>query len=77
MQAVVQKWGNSLGLRIPSLWAKDNNIKNGSKIEIIAERGKMIILPQKKSLEDFMNLVTDKNLHSEINTFEAVGKEEW
>ena len=77
MQAVVQKWGNSLGLRIPSLWAKDNNIKNGSKIEIIAERGKMIILPQKKSLEDFMNLVTDQNLHSEINTFEAVGKEAW
>ena len=77
MQAVVQKWGNSLGLRIPSLWAKDNNIKNGSKIEILAERGKMIILPQKKSLEDFMNLVTDQNLHSEINTFEAVGKEEW
>ncbi|UTC45157.1 AbrB/MazE/SpoVT family DNA-binding domain-containing protein [Treponema vincentii] len=77
MQAVVQKWGNSLGLRIPSLWAKDNNIKNGSKIEIIAEKGKMIILPQKKSLEDFMNLVTDKNLHSEINTFEAVGKEKW
>ena len=77
MQAVVQKWGNSLGIRIPSLWAKDNNIKNGSKIEIIAERGKMIILPQKKSLEDFMNLVTDQNLHSEINTFEAVGKEEW
>ena len=30
MQAVVQKWGNSLGFRIPSLWAKDNNVKNGS-----------------------------------------------
>ena len=51
MQAVVQKWGNSLGFRIPSLWAKDNNVKNGSKIEVIAEKGKMIILPQKKSLD--------------------------
>ena len=39
MQAVVQKWGNSLGFRIPSLWAKDNNVKNGSKIEVIAEKG--------------------------------------
>jgi len=29
--------GNSLGFRIPSLWAKDNNVKNGSKIEVIAE----------------------------------------
>lgn len=77
MQAVVQKWGNSLGFRIPSMWAKDNEIRNGSKVEIIAEKGKMIILPQKKSLEDMMNLVTEENLHSEIETFEAVGKEEW
>ena len=37
MQTVVQKWGNSLGLRIPALWAKDNNVKCGSKIEVIAE----------------------------------------
>lgn len=77
MQAVVQKWGNSLGLRIPSLWAKDNNVKNGSKVEVIAEKGKMIILPQKKSLEDVMHFITDENIHSEIETFEAVGKEEW
>ena len=77
MQAVVQKWGTSLGLRIPSLWAKDNNVKNGSKVEVIAEKGKMIILPQKKSLEDVMHFVTDENIHSEIETFEAVGKEEW
>ena len=77
MQAVVQKWGNSLGFRIPSMWAKDNEIKNGSKVEVIAEKGKMIILPHKKSLEDMMNLVTEENLHSEIETFEAVGKEEW
>ena len=77
MQAVVQKWGNSLGLRIPSLWAKDNNVKNGSKVEVIAEKGKMLILPQKKSLEDVMHFVTDENIHSEIETFEAVGKEAW
>lgn len=77
MQVVVQKWGNSLGFRIPSMWAKDNEIKSGSKVEVIAEKGKMIILPQKKTLEDMMNLVTEENLHSEMETFEAVGKEEW
>ena len=77
MQAVVQKWGNSLGFRIPSLWAKDNDIKNGSKIEVIAEKDKITILPQKKSLEDMMNLITDDNLHSEIETEGPIGKEEW
>lgn len=50
MEVVVQKWGNSLGFRIPSHWAKDNNVKNGSKIEVIAEKGKIVILPQKRLL---------------------------
>lgn len=51
MQAVIQKWGNSLGLRIPALWAKDNEIKGGSRVEVIAEKGRMIILPQKNLLK--------------------------
>ena len=77
MKAVVQKWGNSLGFRIPSLWAKDNNVKSGSKVEVIAEKGKMIILPQKKSLDDMMAMVNDDNIHSEISTGHAIGNEEW
>lgn len=77
MQTVVQKWGNSLGLRIPSLWAKDNNVKCGSKIEVIVEKGKIVILPQKKSLDDMLAMVTPENIHSEVLTGNAVGKEEW
>ena len=77
MQTVVQKWGNSLGLRIPSLWAKDNNVRSGSKIEVIVEKGKIVILPQKKSLDDMLSMVTPENIHSEVSTGNAVGKEEW
>ena len=77
MQAVVQKWGNSLGFRIPSLWAKDNNVKNGSKIEVIAEKGKIVILPQKETLDDKLEMVSAENIHSEISTGYSVGKEEW
>mgnify|MGYP002765113318 FL=1 len=77
MQTVVQKWGNSLGLRIPSLWAKDNNVRSGSKIEVIVEKGKITILPLKKSLDDMLAMVTPENIHSEVSTGNAVGKEEW
>ena len=77
MQTVVQKWCNSLGLRIPALWAKDNNVKNGSKIEVIAEKGKLVILPQKKTLDDMLEMVTPENIHSEIPTGGSVGNEEW
>ena len=73
MQAVVQKWGNSLGFRIPSLWAKDNNVRSGSKIEVIAEKGKMVILPQKKSLDDMLAFVTPDNIHSVVSTGYAAG----
>ena len=77
MQAVVQKWGNSLAFRIPSLWAKDNNVKNGSKIEVIAEKGKITNLPQKKTHDDMLEMVTPENIHSEISTGHSVGNEEW
>ena len=77
MQAVVHKWGNSLGFRIPALWAKNNNVKNGSKIEIIAEKGRIVILHQKKSLDDMLALVTPDTIHSEVSTGHAIGKEEW
>ena len=40
MQAVIQKWGNSLGFRIPSLWAKDNEVSVGSKVEVIVKKEK-------------------------------------
>lgn len=77
MEAIIQKWGNSLGFRIPSLWAKDNEVKCGSKVEIAVEKGKIIIVPQKKTLSDLLSKVTDENIHSEILTGYAVGNEEW
>lgn len=77
MQVVVQKWGNSLGFRIPSMWAKDNDVQNGSKVEVIVEKGRMVIIPKKKSLDDMLALITDENIHSEISTGCTVGKEEW
>jgi len=77
MKAIVQKWGNSLSFRIPAVWAKDNNIRNGSKVEVIMEKGKIVILPQKKSLDDMLALVNEENIHSEVYTGYAMGKEAW
>jgi antitoxin MazE len=77
MQTVVQKWGNSLGIRIPSLYVKEFNLRNGNSVEIIEEDGKIVILPPKKTLEELLSRVTSENIHTAIETGPSVGNEEW
>ena len=77
MQTVVQKWGNSLGIRIPAMYAKQFEIKNGSTVEIIEEDGKLVIVPQKQTLDDLLALVTDENMHASVETGSSIGNEEW
>lgn len=77
MQTVVQKWGNSLGIRIPSLYVKEFNLKNGNFVEITEENGKIVIHPPKKTLEELLSRVTNENIHSAIETGSSIGNEEW
>lgn len=75
MQATIQKWGNSLGIRIPSLIAKDLALKNGSSVEILEEDSRIIIqASKKKTLKEILELVTAENIHSEQFSISA-GKE--
>lgn len=77
MQTMIQKWGNSLGIRIPSTFAKELNLKNGSTVEIVEEQGEIRIRPQKVNLDDLLSGIRADNLHESIDTGSSVGKEEW
>lgn len=49
MEAKIQKWGNSDGIRIPSSILKSLNLKTNDKVNLIQENDKIIIFrPQKK-----------------------------
>jgi antitoxin MazE len=66
MQTTIQKWGNSLGVRIPGFIARDLALKNGSSVEIREEDDRIIIqASKKKSLNEILELVTEENIHSE------------
>lgn len=78
MNATVQKWGNSLALRIPSSLAKDIQLRQGSEVELGVEEGKLIIKPAKKrkaSLAQLLKGVTKENRHSEQDWGVPVGRE--
>jgi len=77
MQTVIQKWGNSLGVRIPALYAREFDLKNGSAVEILEEEGRLVIVPKRDALEDLLSLVTEENRHASVETGSPVGREEW
>ena len=78
MEAVVKKWGNSLGIRIPSLIARELSLKDGSHVEI-NDRGKEIIIKpiQNNRLSEMVSKINEQNIHAEIETTGPVGKEIW
>lgn len=80
MIAKIQKWGNSLGLRIPKSFAAEVHIKEGSAVDIAVREGKLVITPGRKpryDLTDLLAKISKKNLHEEIDTGEPVGGEVW
>ncbi|OHD53599.1 MAG: multidrug transporter MatE [Spirochaetes bacterium GWF1_51_8] len=79
MKSSVQKWGNSLAMRIPANYAKDVGLTEGSSVEMIVEENRIVIFPDKKNskLEEKLIKINDGNLHEESETGDAVGKEIW
>ena len=80
MEAKVQKWGNSAGIRIPSSILKSLNIKTNDILNIIQEGDKIIIsIPKKKkiSLSDRFKEYNGKNLAKDFSWDENIGRELW
>ena len=78
MEAVVKKWGNSLGIRIPNHITRGLSLKDGSYVDINNKGKEIIIKPIKKNkLAEMLDNINEYNLHEEIDTGEPVGKEIW
>ncbi|GIO64119.1 AbrB/MazE/SpoVT family DNA-binding domain-containing protein [Paenibacillus cineris] len=73
----VQKWGNSLGIRIPKSLALKVGLEEGSEVDLDVENGHLIIKPKSFSLEELLTQVTPENIHKEISTGDPEGKEAW
>jgi antitoxin MazE len=78
MQTRVQKWGNSLGVRIPRGLAEQIGLGAGTEVSLSAKDGQLVVkpaLPARLSLDDLLAGITDSNLHSSIETGSSVGAE--
>ena len=80
MQTKIQKWGNSLGLRIPKSFAAEAQVEEGAAVDLSVENGQLLVRPlrvRKYVLNVLLRRVSPRNLHHEVSTGRAVGREAW
>ncbi len=80
MRSRIKKWGNSLALRIPKPIADEIGLKWDAPVDLSLRDGKLLISPiveSKITLDELLEQVTEDNIHGEVETGPAVGKEVW
>ena len=80
MRTKIQKWGNSLALRIPKSFAEEAEVEAGSRVDLSVTDGQLIIRPVRSPRFEIHSLlagVKEENLHAEISTGEPTGREAW
>lgn len=77
----VQKWGNSLAVRIPKAFADEAGLRDESAVEVSLVKGKLVVAPiatkPRYTLKSLLAQITEDNLHQEIETGPAQGNEAW
>ena len=78
MKGTVQRWGNSLAIRIPRAYARDLTVDDGSEVELRIDGHSLVVTPSTTpSLEALLAAVTSENLPAEVDTGPGQGREAW
>lgn len=79
MKTKVQKWGNSLGVRIPKSFSEEAKLDEGCSVEIVLDNDRIIIKSLKPNYElnDLLKQINSNNIHREVDTGREVGQEIW
>ena len=80
MKTRIQKWGNSLAIRIPKAFATEVGLKEDSEVDVSLKSGKLVVVPVEKpglTLKALVAKITEENVHREVDTGPATGREAW
>ena len=80
MKTRIQKWGNSLALRIPKPFAEEARLAEDSTVDVTVRNGKLVVVAveePEETLESLVALITTENRHGETDTGRPVGNEIW
>lgn len=78
MKTRIQKWGNSLALRIPKPFAEEVRLAEDSAVDVTVRNGKLVVVPileLEVTLEELVRQITPQNRHGETDTGKPIGNE--
>ena len=59
MKTTIQRWGNSLALRIPKAFAEETHVKDGTSVVLSLSDGSLVIRPAKRVKESLKALLAE------------------
>lgn len=79
MKTRIQKWRDSLRLRIPKSVAEKASLREDTAVEVTIQSGTLVVTIEEltPSIEDLVGRITPRNRHTEVETGKAVGYEVW
>lgn len=79
MITTVQRWGNSLAIRIPKPFALETDLHENSEVDIALDGNRIVMSPARKEwrLDELVDAITPRNVHKEVSWGRNVGSEAW
>lgn len=77
MKARVQKWGNSLAVRIPKPVALEVGLRAETDVEMTVQQGSLVLAPTRReyTLKELVRDITPENRHEETDFGPPIGRE--
>lgn len=78
MATTIQKWGNSLGIRIPKGIAEQVNLRTGTEVEFDTSGGVLTVRPRRRrkyTLAQLLSKAKASSPHKELDRGARVGRE--
>lgn len=79
MLTTIQRWGNSLAVRIPKPFAMQADLSENTEVDISLEGDRIVVSPAAKEwkLDALLAGITSRNAHKEVAWGGRAGGEAW
>ena len=80
MKTTIQRWGNSLAVRIPKTLAQETAFDEGDEVDVRADEDRIVVerpQPANYRLSDLLAGITKTNRHDAVDFGRPLGREVW